>query len=198
MKKILLIALMALTGFVNATTPEGDSKVFIRSVDVMAGDFLTKPNGTALGPTVNTFPWLVKDLSATALVLGDIASNTATAVTFTLAVPHNYKEGGRLFAIVKPAAADTTVKLQADLQVQKRFAFSPTTVTAVTTGTESTALTAAALDNLTYLKLPNTALDNLFGDQLLNVYVGRSSGTGANLFIHGFVFEYKSHYFTNR
>ena len=57
---------------------------------------------------------------------------------------------------------------------------------------------SGAIDNITRLVLPNNAVANVKPNQLLNVYVGRSAGTGENLSIFGFVFEYTSKMFVNR
>jgi len=197
MKKILMIALMALTGVVNAGE-ELRSKVWIPATEVMAGDYLTKPNGTAIGPTVDTKPWLRKSLSGTALVLVDVADNTCSAVVFTMLVPNDYRDGAKLYALLSPDASDTTFKLNSRVQNQGVFASEPTTVTTEVWGTATVALAAGDEDNLNYVEIVNGAFDTVRANQFINAYIFRDAGTGADVDLYGFVFEYKPHYFRNR
>jgi len=192
MKNLLLGAFLLLATTVSADRFKYD---VINATKVYAGDYLTKPDGTALLPTVNTKPWLVKSAVSTCVVLGDIAGNTATAVTFDWTVPGDFSGSARLFAVVEPVDSDVTVQLRADVIVQaKTIGNSPTILTTVTNGTASTVMAADTDGELNWLPLENAEFDTLNeGDRRkkINVYVGRFAGTGENLRIYNFYIRYK-------
>lgn len=193
MKKTLCLLLglfLLVSGVAQARTKEKQSKVVIYPTQMKAGDYITDISASAISD--NTKPWFVKDLSSTAVAIGTVASNTATAVSFDFFIPANYKSGGQLYALVKPAAAAFTFTLRADVQLHQNVMASPTTVTAVTQGTNTSALAAAALDNLSLLNLPNAAFNsNIEPNTKVGVYLGRSSGTAQNVYLHEVFFLYE-------
>ncbi len=201
-KMVILLGLLLLAGTADARSK---SVVRIDPTQLMAGDYITRISETAI--TDDTKPWFVKDLSRTAVALGEAVDTTATAVTFSFDLPNNYKGGGELYALVKPAATAFTFTLRADVQVQggkvtgdrSGVRANATTVTAVTEGLETVALAADRLDNLSFVPLSNTAITNsLAPNQTLSVYLQRKTGTAEDVYVHAVYFLYNPKIFSFR
>lgn len=187
----MILALLGITTGVSAERYKYD---VISPADLIAGDYITDP--VAGDPTDNSTPWYEKgSISRTAVVVGNVAGNTATAVVFHWVVPDDFNGKADLFAVVEPDASDTTVKLKADVQKQSAtIGSSPAIVTSVTEGTASAALGANADGELNWLTLPNSAIRGLTDDdrrKQIGVYVGRSAGTGEDLRIYNFYIRYE-------
>lgn len=198
-KKVLflLLGLSLVSGVAQARNNVKRSKVVVPVTDMLAGDYITAISNAAI--TDNTIPWFIKDLSRTAVVLGTVADVTATAVTFDFILPADYKGGGELYALVKPAAASWTFTLTADIQIQSNVTSSPTTSTAVVEGTSTAVVAVTSLDKINFLKLPTSA----FGrgqepNSIVSVLLKRNTGTGQNVYLHGVWFTYEPFVFQKR
>lgn len=120
--------------------------------------------------------------SITALL---VPASTSAAFVANFRVPNDYLSNGKFYLNCKPVSADTTAQFRLDIQVQE---LNSLTTTAVTNGTNSTAMAAGNDSQFRDILLDNGAS---FGpNSILALYISRIAGTSAVVNVFSINFKY--------